>query len=141
MARVHGKNANYSFNGTAIESDLDEVTMNWTVPSAEVTAFSDAYGNVVAGKINTKTEISGTYDPAASKVDTVLFAALQGGVVTTNFDPVGGGPDTGNPEYVCTASGLTGVLIDSIDLEFPVDGSSKISASLQHSGSTARNVS
>ena len=52
MARTHGKDSNFSFNGVAIEDELNSVTMNATVAEAEVTAFSDTYQNFIAGKKN-----------------------------------------------------------------------------------------
>ena len=50
MARTHGKDSNFSFNGVAIEDELNSVTMNATVAESDVTAFSDVYQNFLAGK-------------------------------------------------------------------------------------------
>src|SRR3990167_2491549 len=138
MARVHGKNVNYSFNGVAIEGDLDQVVMNVAVPEGEITSFSDAYQNFLAGKKNVKMSIEGTYNPAVSQIDATLFAAIEAAAVSTIFDPTGDGPAANDPEFQCTASGLTGVLIDSIEITIPVNGPARISAELQHSGSTTR---
>ena len=49
MARTHGKDSNFSFNGVAIEDELNSVTMNATVAEAETTSFADSFGTYVAG--------------------------------------------------------------------------------------------
>lgn len=141
MARVHGKNVNYSFNGTAIEGDLRSVNMTFDVPETEITAFNDAWQNFVAGKPDVKTNLDGYYSESASSAIRTLFAALSGGPVTTIFDVTGSGPDTDDPEYTSTASGLTGVLIDEITLSFPVGGAQTFTAALSHSGATTRATS
>ena len=41
MARVHGKDTNFSFNGVAIEDELNSVTMDVTIAESEITAFAD----------------------------------------------------------------------------------------------------
>ena len=142
MARVHGKNANYSFNAISIEDELSSITQTSNVPSSEITSFTDAYGVSLAGKVNTTTEISGSLDmtQGASAGDQTLFEAIGGGVVTTVFDPVGGGPAAGNPTFNCTASGLTGALVSNYSISLPVGDKASYSASIQHSGATTRAV-
>lgn len=142
MARVHGRNSNFSFNAVAIEDELNSIVMNVTVPEGEITSFTDAYGNFLAGKKNVTTEISGSLDMVhgASAGDQTLFEAIGGGVVSTIFDPTGSGPAANDPEYLCTASGLTGVLLASYSISLPVGEKASYSASLQHSGSTTRAV-
>jgi len=108
------------------------------VPEAEITSFNDAWQNFLAGKKNVVTEIAGAYDPAAAQGDKTIFDAIGGGVVTTVFDLTGSGPGTNDPEYTCTASGLTGVLVRSYRLNFPVGDKAGYQATLQHSGSTTR---
>ena len=43
MARTHGKDADFSFDGVAIEDELSSVSLNFTVPEADITAFGDSY--------------------------------------------------------------------------------------------------
>ena len=141
MPRVHGKDANFSFNAVNIEDELNSVTITFDVPEADITSFTDAYQNFVAGKKNTKTEIAGTLDMAAGKGDVTLFEAFGAGPLTTIFDPTGAGPGSNDPEYQCSASGLTGVLVEQYTITLPVGGAATYTASLQHSGSTTRATS
>ena len=143
MARTHGKDSNFSFNGVAIEDELNSVTMSASVGESDVTAFSDAYQNFLAGKKDVSFDIAGTLDMAASQGDATIFdhITLTSGPKTLVFDPDGAGPDTNSPEYTCTSSGLTGALVTSYSITLPVGGAATYSASFQCSGSTTRAVS
>jgi hypothetical protein len=138
MARVHGKDVNFTLNGVSIEDELNSVVMNVTVNEAELTAFNDAWQNFIAGKYNTQTEIAGSWDGAASQGDATIFALFGGGHVSTIFDPTGAGPDTNDPEYQSTASGLTGALLRQYTINLPVGGAASYTASIQHSGAMVR---
>ena len=143
MARTHGKDSNFSFNGIAIEDELNSVTMNATVAEADVTAFSDAYQNFIAGKKNVTFDVAGAQDILASQGDATIFdhLTLTSGPKTLVFDPDGAGPDTNSPEYTCTSSGLTGAICSSYSISLPVGGAATYSATFQCSGSTTRAVS
>ena len=143
MARTHGKDSNFSFNGVAIEDELNSVTMNATVAESDVTAFSDVYQNFLAGKKGVSFDISGSLDMAASQGDATIFdhLTLTSGTKTLVFDPDGAGPDTNSPEYTCTSSGLTGAICSSYTINLPVGGAATYSATFQCSGSTTRAVS
>ena len=144
MARTHGKDTNFSFNGVAIEDELNSVTMNATVGEADVTAFSDAYQNFLAGKKDVSFDIAGSLDPDfASDGDATIFdhISLTSGPKTLVFDPDGAGPDTNSPEYTCTSSGLVGAICSSYSISLPVGDAATYTASFQCSGSTTRAVS
>ena len=144
MARTHGKDTNFSFNGVAIEDELNSVTMNATVAEADITAFSDSYGNFLAGKKSVSFDVSGLLDADfASDGDATIFdhISLMSGPKTLIFDPDGAGPDTNSPEYTCTSSGLTGAICSSYTISLPVGDAASYSASFQCSGSTTRAVS
>ena len=144
MARTHGKDSNFSFNGVAIEDELNSVTMNATVGESEITAFGDAYSNFLAGKKGVSFDVSGAVDmDFASDGDATIFdhITLTSGPKTLIFDPDGAGPDTNSPEYTCTSSGLTGALCTSYTINLPVGGAATYSATFQCSGSTTRAVS
>ena len=141
MARTHGKDSDFSYNALALEDELNSIVQTIDVPEAEITAFADTYANFLAGKKSVKTEIQGSADIDA--LVTVqgwktLFAGIGAGPKSTVFDPVGTGPAAGAPEYQCTSSGLTGVLVAQLKLSLPVGGAASYSATLQHSGSTTR---
>ena len=141
MARVHGKNVNFSYNAIALEDELNNVVQTITVPEADITSFADAWQNRVAGKPNVTTELDGKLDPAAGGGDVTLFEGIGAGVKSTVFDPTGNGPGANDPEYKCTASGLTGVLVRTHHISLPVGDAATYRTSLQHSGSTTRAVS
>ena len=143
MARTHGKDSNFSFNGVAIEDELNTVTMNATVAESEVTAFSDVYQNFIAGKKNVTFDIAGSLDMAASQGDATIFdhLTLSSGPKTLVFDPDGAGPDTNSPEFTCTSSGLTGAVCSSYSISLPVGEAATYTATFQCSGSTTRAVS
>ena len=140
MARTHGKDSNFSFNGVAIEDELNTVTMNATVAESEVTAFSDVYQNFIAGKKNVTFDIAGSLDMAASQGDATIFdhLTLTSGPKTLVFDPDGAGPDTNSPEFTCTSSGLTGAVCSSYSISLPVGEAATYTATFQCSGSTTR---
>ena len=143
MARTHGKDSNFSFNGVSIEDELNSISMSASVAESDVTAFADAYQNFLAGKKNVTFDISGSLDMAASQGDATIFDHLHAisGPKTLIFDPDGAGPDTNSPEYTCTSSGLTGALVTSYSISLPVGGAATYSASFQCSGSTTRATS
>ena len=144
MARTHGKDSNFSFNGVAIEDELNSITMNATVAESEVTAFGDAYGNFLAGKKNVTFDVAGALDADFSgDGDATIFdhITLTSGPKTLVFDPDGAGPDTNSPEYTCTSAGLTGAICSSYSINLPVGGAATYSATFQCSGSTTRAVS
>lgn len=144
MARTHGKDSNFSFNGVAIEDELNSITMNAAVGEADVTAFSDVYQNFLAGKKNITFDVTGSLDASWSGAgDATIFdhITLMSGAKTLIFDPDGAGPDTNSPEYTCTSSGLTGAICSSYSISLPVGGAASYSATFQCSGATTRAVS
>ena len=144
MARTHGKDSNFSFNGVAIEDELNSVTMNASVGESDVTSFSDTYQNFLAGKKNVTFDVAGSLDMSFSgQGDATIFdhLTLTSGPKTLVFDPDGAGPDTNSPEYTCTSSGLTGAICSSYSISLPVGDAATYSATFQCSGEPTRAVS
>ena len=141
MARTHGKDVNFSYNAVAIEDELNQVTVTFDVNEADATAFADVYQVPIAGKVSVKLEIEGTVDPAASQGVDTLFDGISNGVKSTVFDPTGSGPGASDPEYQCTASGLTGTLVEQLRITYAVGDAARYAATLQNSGSTTRATS
>jgi len=141
VARTHAKDANYSFDSVAIEDELNTITQTIDVNEADATAFGDTYQVPVAGKASVQTELQGTLDPAISQGINTLFDARLGGVKSTVYDLTGSGPGANDPEYQCTASGLTGALIAQIRVTYALGDAARYSATIQHSGSTTRATS
>lgn len=138
MARLSGKDVNYSYNSVNLEDELNSVVQTATVPSHEITSFNDAWQNFVAGKPSFSTEIAGSLDMVAGAGDATLFAGIGAGVLSTVFDATGAGPGSDDPTYNCTASGLTGALIGGYGISLPVGGTATYTATIQHSGDTTR---
>ncbi|MAH47033.1 hypothetical protein CMI37_14495 [Candidatus Pacearchaeota archaeon] len=138
MARTHAKDANYSFNSVALETELNNIVMTADVTEADATAFADTYQVPVAGKKSVAYELQGTVDPAASKAVDTIFDARLGGVKTSVYDLTGSGPGANDPEYTCTASGLTGSLVAQLRVTYAIGDAARFAATIQNSGATTR---
>jgi len=142
MSRIYGGNADFSFNAQAIEDELDSVTMSFEVATADITAFSDSYQVAVAGKKSSKVDITGAFDSTDDQADDTIFQAFDSSSpVTVLFVPGGGAASASNPSYECTASGLTGALVESHNLSLPVGDRASFTTSIQLSGLTTRETS
>ena len=137
MARIFGGNADFFLDDTWIEGWLNSITINFDVPSGDITAFEDVYQNVVAGKKNTTIELAGELDTADSAADEVIFESIGAGVKESKFEPEG----TTNYYYKCAASGLAGTLVSRYSISLPVGDVASFTASLQNSKSTTRETS
>jgi len=134
MARTFGGNADFTLGATALESWLNSITMNVDVPVSEITAFSDTYQNVVAGKKNVTLELAGVLDTTSAAADAIIFGCIGKGVATMTFKPLG----STTAYYQTSSSGLTGTLVKSYSISLPVGDKGSFTASLQDSASTVR---
>lgn len=139
MARIFGGNADFYLDDTWIEAWLNSVSINFSVGTGDVTAFTDVVQNVVAGKKNTTLELAGMLDTAAAAADEVIFECIGASYKNSKFEP-SGSVDANNPSYNCTAAALVGTLVSSYSISLPVGDAAKFTASLQNSGSTLRAV-
>jgi len=125
MARVHGKDADVSFDSVAIEDELNSVTLNFSVPPAEITAFADAWQNFLAGKPTLSIDVAGFWDPAASQGDATIFGEL--GLEGEEYDVE---PDG--------ATGYNGFgIVTSYTITAGVNGPVTYAASILHNGGSA----
>ena len=125
MARGSIGSADFVFNSVALEDELNSATLAFDVPTADITAFSDTYQNVVAGKPAAKMDVAGAWDPAASQGDATIFAALGGAALTWDFEPDG---TTGYNGYA---------VVNSYSVTASVTDAVKYTASFQHNGTAA----
>lgn len=125
MARGHGKDADVSYAGVAIEDELRSVTLNFEVPKAEITAFGDAWQNVLAGKPTVTIDIEGSWDPAAAQGDDTIFNDLGGAAQTWDVEPDG---TTGYNGYA---------ILTSYSITAEVGSAISYRASMQHNGTAA----
>lgn len=134
MARLAGKDANFSYNSVAIEDELKSIEQNTEVPLPEVTAFADSATEVVEGKPNSTISLSGSADFAASQGDATLFGQIGSGEAAFDNDPTGTAVGANNPHYTGNA------LVKSYRLTIPVAGAVSYSAELQVNGALSRDV-
>ena len=133
MARIHGKNAQFTFNTVAITDELSSITQNSTVPEANITSFSDVFQNALAGKPSHNYEISGALDTAALQGHKTLFGAIGAGAKTSIFSP-----DAGVTLFTATASGVQGAYVGAYKISLPVGDAAKYNATIQVSKALAR---
>jgi hypothetical protein len=134
MARIAGKNANFSFNSVALEDELKSIDMNVDVDIIDVTASADAANEFVEGKYSSKFSVSGAVDPAASQGDATIFGQIGSGAAAILFDPTGSGPNTNAPTYGGSA------LVKSYKVKADVGGAVTYSAEFQVTGALTRDV-
>jgi len=125
MARAHGKDADVSFDSVAIEDELNSVSLNFSVPPAEITSFADAWQNFVAGKPTLSIDVAGSWDPASSQGDATIFGELG----------------LEGEEYDVEPDGTTGyngfAIVTSYSVTAAVNGPVTYSASFLHNGGSA----
>ena len=127
MARTHGKDADFSFDSVALDDELSSITMNFTVPEADVTAFSDTYQNFLAGKPTATLDVSGFADLAAGAGDITIFGELGLEGEEYDYEPDG-------------TTGYNGfAIVTSYSISSTVGGPITYSASFRHTGGSAAN--
>jgi predicted secreted protein len=90
MARAMGDSVDFIYGGvTDAENQTNSVTLNFTVPEGDITAFGDAWQNVLAGKPKAALDVSLLWDPASNEMDAEVFADLGTAAVVWNFEPDG----------------------------------------------------
>lgn len=125
MARVHGKNVDFSFDSVALEDELNSVTANFAVPEAEITAFADAWQNFLAGKPTVTLDIAGSLDPAGGGGDITIFGELGLEGEEWDFEPDG-------------TTGYNGFgIITAYTIVASVDAPVTYTASIRHNGGSA----
>ena len=125
MARTHAKNVDFAFDSVALEDELNTVTMDFTVPPADITAFSDAYGNALAGKPTATLTVGGSLDPAGGGGDITIFGELGLEAEEYDFEPDG-------------TTGYNGFgFVTAYSITATVDQAIAYTMSLQHNGGSA----
>jgi predicted secreted protein len=125
MARTHGKDADFAFDSVAIEDELSSATLNFTVPEADITSFSDSWQNFLAGKPTATLDVSGFADLASSQGDATIFGELGLEAEEYDFEPDG---STGYNGYA---------IVTSYSITSTVGGPITYSASFRHNGGSA----
>ena len=125
MARGGVGAADFAFDSVTLEAEVNTVTLNFDVPTGDITSFSDAYQNVVAGKPAATIDIAGSWNGAAGAGDVTIFGELGSAAKAWDFEPAGA---TGYDGYaVVTSYSITASVTDAV----------KYTASFQHNGASA----
>ncbi len=88
MARVMS-DTDFAYAGVALEDELNSADLNFEVPTPDITSFSDAWQNRLAGKPSLQVQGSGFWDPASSQGDATIFGDLGGAGQTFDVEPDG----------------------------------------------------
>jgi len=125
MARTHGKDADIAFDSVQIEDEVSEVTLDFEVPEADITAFADAWQNFLAGKPTARLSVTGSLDPASGQGDATIFGELGLEGEEWDFEPDG---STGYNGYA---------IVTNYSITSRVNEAIGYTASFRHNGGSA----
>jgi len=97
MARVHGKSAAHYVDEFDLRGVTNNAVLNFEVPEADATAFSDDYQNFLPGKPRFQFVINGFFSTASPNYDGEMFTDLTSTQRRVGVYP--GGPTEGNWGY------------------------------------------
>ena len=115
----------FVYASVALEDELAEAGLAFTVPEADITSFSDAWQNFLAGKPTAVITGRGFLDPAASQGDVTIFGDLGGAAQTYDVEPDG---TTGYNGYA---------IITSYNISARVNEAIGYDLTLRHNGQSA----
>ena len=125
MARAHGKDSDFSFDSVALEDELSSISLDFTVPEADITSYSDAYQNFLEGKPTATISVEGFADMASSQGDATIFGELGLEGEEWDYEPDG-------------STGYNGfAIVTSYSISSTVGGPITYSASFRHNGGSA----
>ncbi len=127
MAKLVLTNANISFNGTDISSNVASVTLNTTAAEVATTAFGSTAVTRVSGLIDNSVTFAIHNDYNA--IDGLFFPLVGSTAVTCIVKPNGTAVSTANPSYTFSVlvtewtpvNGAVGEL-NTADVTFPISG-------------------
>lgn len=91
MAARHGKFAQISVAGTALDSFCDNLELSIDGETADTTGFGSTWHSSIAGLLGASGSLSGAYDPTASTGPAaVLVTAITGGASVAFVHKPGG---------------------------------------------------
>ena len=126
---VHGKNAQFEFEGTNISDTLNEITMPREVETAETTAFGDQDKTYITGLSDATVSLSGMFDSTTdSAINTVITNLKSGSIASASFTYGPSGSASSNPKFTGEA------LVTSYELSSPVGDVITYSLELQVTG-------
>jgi len=134
MARIAGKLANFSFDGPAMEDELNSIEMSVDINLPDVTCFGDLAETFVEGIPTSSFAVSGFWDPAAGGADITIMTQIGSGAAAIVFQPTGESAGADDPNY--TGVGIT----KSYRIRAEVGGPVTYDASFQVSGALSRGV-
>jgi len=130
VGQIHGKNADLKLSGSALEADGNNVTLDISVDTAEVTAFGDTYKDYLEGVAEWSITAEFFFDGANAKAADVAFDMIGSGKKAVIFYP--GGSSATNIYYSGSA------IVTRKNITAPVGGAVTVSLTLQGSGTLAK---
>ncbi len=134
MARRPGINADFTFDGFALEAELNSAVQSIDNTLTEVTAFADDGAEFVEGLHNAKFSLSGASDFGVNKGDQTIFEVIGNGERPVVFQPTGTTDAADHPNYKAN------VLVTSYTITSPVGGAVTYTVDLQDNGPVDRDV-
>lgn len=134
MARIAGKDVNFSFNSVALEDQMDNIEQTTEVDLPEVTAFADGAPEFAEGMADTKISISGPNDFGSGELDATVFGQIGSGEAAFDHSPTGNAAGANDPHYTGNA------LVKSYKISADVRGRVDQATEFQVNGATTRAV-
>ncbi len=78
-----------AFDSVQLEDEINNASLDFTVPEADITSFADAWQNFLAGKPTAVMNASGSADLASGQGDATIFGELGLEAEEWDFEPDG----------------------------------------------------
>lgn len=133
MAKIHGKNADISYGGSALESDGNSVTLDISVDTAEVTSFGEAWKGYLEGVADWTISADFFFEPTDAHAADVIFDQIGSGKAALVFYP--GGSAVNKVNYAGSA------IVTRKGVTTAVGGAATLSVSWQGTGTLVKSGS
>lgn len=98
-----GNVAVIKLNGTNLNTDGNQIKIDFSQDAHEASVFTDTWKEYIAGLASATLDFNGYYSPGAGKTDVTLMATTMLGAPSTlatfEVDPIAGGGGSGNPKF------------------------------------------
>ena len=130
MALAVLTDVSFTFNGTDLSDHVESITVNSSQPGQEITCMGDVGHTILPGLPDCSIDVTFRQDYATTKVDAVIWSALNGGTSQSfTIKPTSGVVGISNPKYTGNAfvqdyKPLSGSIGDTADatVTLVVDG-------------------
>ena len=109
MAKIAAKDSDFIWNSVALETWINDITLNVDVETPVVTGLGDAGPRRTVGNYDYNFSLAGPWDGASSALDvTLLKDILAGTVQKAQYEVTGTAAGATTPVYESAASGAYG---------------------------------